>query len=253
MSESTIALVTGGSRGLGRSSVLHLADAGVDTVFSFRADEDAAAKVVAEVEERGARAVALPLDVGDSAQIPGFVDRVQQTLADQLEGRPIDYLVNNAGHGVYGSLAETTLAELEGLFAVHVSGPFLLTQALAPSIRDGGKVLFTSSGLTRFTLPGHGAYAAAKGAVEVLSRYFALELAPRRIAVNTVAPGAVQTDFGGGQVRDVAEVNEAVAQMTAMGRPGLPEDVGAAVAALLTGGTGWVTGQRIEISGGQRL
>ncbi len=253
MSDHPIALVTGGSRGLGRSSVLHLADAGVDAIFTYRADQDAAHKVVAEVEERGARAVALPLDVGDAAQIPGFIELVQRTLTDQLDGRPVDYLVNNAGHGVYKSLADTTLEELDGLLAVHVTGPFLLTQGLVPTVRDGGKILFTSTGLARFTLPDHGAYAAAKGAVEVLSRYFALELAPRGITVNTIAPGAIQTDFGGGQVRDVPEVNRAVAQMTAMGRPGLPDDVGAAVAALLTGGTGWVTGQRIEISGGQRL
>lgn len=249
-----LALVTGGSRGLGRSSVRHLAAAGVDVVLTYRSNEGEARAAVAEVEEAGRRAVALPLDTSTTAGLPAFVEGLARVLPEHFGRDTIDHLVNNAGTGLHRPLAETTEAELDELLAIHVRGPLFLTQALLPMIRDGGRILFTSTGLTRFTLPGgHGAYAAAKSAVEALARYFALELGPRGIAVNTIAPGAIQTDFAGGVVRDDAAVNQAVASMTAMGRAGLPDDVGAAVASLLTGGTGWITGQRIEISGGQRL
>lgn len=250
---ATLALITGGSRGLGRSSALHLARAGVDVVLTYRSRRAEADEVVAEIEALGRRGVALPLDTSTSDGIPAFAADVRGVLAD-LGRENLDFLVNNAGGGLHKPLAETTATDLTELVTVHLTSTLLLTQALVPVIADGGKILFTSTGLTRFTLPGgYGAYAAVKGAVEVLSRYVALDLAPRGIAVNTIAPGAIQTDFSGGMVRDVPAVNQAVAAMTAMGRPGLPDDVGAAVAALLTGGTGWITGQRIEISGGQRL
>lgn len=250
----TLALVTGGSRGLGRSSVRHLAAAGVDVLLTYRTNEAEARAAVAEVQAAGHRAAALPLDTATTDAIPAFVDEVRRVLAQDFGRDTIDHLVNNAGIGMHRTLAETTEAELDELVTIHLTSPFLLTQALLPLIPDGGRILFTSTGLTRFTLPGgYGAYAAVKGAVEVLARYFALELGPRGIAVNTIAPGAIQTDFSGGVVRDDPGVNRAVAAMTAMGRPGLPDDVGAAVATLLTGGTGWITGQRIEISGGQRL
>lgn len=249
-----LALVTGGSRGLGRSAALHLADAGVDVLLTYRTRADEAHAVVAEVEARGRRAAALPLDATSPAGIPDFVDDVRRVLAEHFERTTIDHLVNNAGAGLHRSLAETTEAEVDDLLTVHVTTPLLLTQALLPLLADGGRVLFTSSGLTRFTSPGgHGAYAAAKGAVEVLARYFALELAPHRITVNTVAPGAIATDFADGAVRDNPDLNRMVAESTALGRVGEPDDVGAAVATLLTGGTSWVTGQRIEVSGGQRL
>lgn len=253
MSIRPIALITGGNRGLGRSSVRHLAAAGVDVLLTFRAHQGEADAAVREVEDLGGRAVALPLDLSTTAGVPAFADEVRRVLAETFGRDTIDYLVNNSGTALHKPLAETTAADLDELLAVHVTGPFVLTGALLPVVRDGGKILFTSTGLTRFTLPGHGAYAAAKGAVEVLSRYLALEVGHRGIAVNTIAPGAIQTDFGGGVVRDDPATNQAIAGMTAMGRAGLPDDVGGAVAALLTGGTGWITGQRIEISGGQRL
>lgn len=250
----TVALVTGGSRGLGRSSVRHLARAGVDVLLTYRSNATEAEAAVAEVEAAGRRAAALRLDVSQTDVVPAFVEEVRRALAERFCRDTLDHVVHNAGIGLHRPLAETTEAELDEQLTIHVKSPLLLTQALLPVIADGGKVLFTSSGLTRFTLPGgYGAYATAKGAVEVLARYFALELAPRGITVNTIAPGAIQTDFTGGVVRDNPEVNRAVAAMTAMGRPGLPDDVGGTVAALLTGGTGWVTGQRIEVSGGQRL
>lgn len=248
-----VALVTGGSRGLGRATVRHLAAAGVDVLLTYRSNEAEAAAAVAEVEAAGRRAAALRLDATSPSELPAFVEDVRGLLAEHFGADAVDHLVNNAGTGVHGPLAHATQQELETMLAVHVTGPFFLTQALLPVLRDGGRVLFPSSGLTRFTLPGFGAYAAAKGAVEVLTRYLALELGPRKITVNTVAPGAIETDFGGGAVRDDPELNGAIAAMTALGRPGLPDDVGGAVAALLTGGTGWITGQRIEISGGQRL
>lgn len=248
-----IALVTGGSRGLGRATVRHLAMAGVDVLLTYRSNQAEADAAVAEVEAAGRTAAALRLDAAAPAELPGFVAEVRRLLAEHFRTDTLDHLVNNAGSGHHGPLAQTTQGQFEEMLAIHVTAPLLLTQALLPVLRDGGKVLFTSSGLTRFTLPGFGAYAAAKGAVEVLTRYLALELAPRGIAVNTVAPGAIETDFGGGAVRDDPELNAAIAAMTALGRPGRPDDVGGAVAALLTGGTGWITGQRIEVSGGQRL
>lgn len=254
MSDTQLALVTGGSRGLGRSSVRHLAAAGMDVVLTYHRNRPEAQAAVAEVEALGRRAVALQLDTSDTQAIPEFVERLSRALPEHFGRDTIDHLVNNAGTGLHKSLAETTEEDLAGLVAIHLTGPLLLTQALLPTLVDGGRILFTSSGLTRFTLlGGYGAYAAVKSAVETLARYFALELGARGIAVNTIAPGAIQTDFSGGVVRDDPDVNAAVAGMTAMGRAGLPDDVGAAVATLLAGGTGWITGQRIEISGGQRL
>lgn len=248
-----IALVTGGSRGLGRSSVRHLAMAGVDVLLTYHRNDTEARAAVAEVERAGQKAAALQLDTSTTAGVGVFAKEVEATLAERFGRDRFDFLVNNAGTGLSKPLLETTEEEFDELMNIHLKSTLFLTQALVPLLADGGKILLTSSGLARFTLPGHGAYAAMKGAVEVLGRYLALELADRRITVNTIAPGAIQTDFSGGMVRDNPEVHDFVASMTALGRPGLPDDVGAAVAALLTGGTGWITGQRIEISGGQRL
>lgn len=254
MTQRTLALVTGGSRGLGRSTVRHLAAAGVDVLLTYRSDEVAAKAAVAEAEEAGVRAAALPLDQSSLEGVPAFAEAVRSTLTGHFGRTDLDHLVNNAGTGLLRPLAETTDAELADLLTVHVEAPFALTRELLPTVRDGGRILFTSSGLTRFTAPGgHGAYAAAKAAVEVLARYLALELGPRGITVNTIAPGAVETDFNGGAVRGNPDLWREIAATTALGRPGLPDDVGAAVATFLTGPTGWITGQRIEVSGGQRL
>lgn len=249
---SRIALVTGGSRGIGRSVALHLAAAGVDVVLTYQSREDAAAEVVAAIESDGRRAVALPLDLTHPSSFAAFADRVSAVLTAWSRDS-FDVLVHNAGTGLWAPLLSTTEAQLDEVFAVHLKAPLLLTQALAPKLADGGRVLFVSSGLTRFTFPGYGAYAAAKGSVEVAARYLAAELAPRRISVNTVAPGAIETDFGGGAVRDTPELNRTIASHTALGRVGLPDDVGGAVAALVGPATGWITGQRIEISGGMSL
>ncbi|WP_172299600.1 SDR family NAD(P)-dependent oxidoreductase [Pseudoruegeria sp. HB172150] len=248
-----IAVITGGSRGLGRSMALHLAEQGVGVVLTYRGNGGAADEVVHEIESKGGRAVAMQLDTTDAETFTGFAEKLEVSLRQTWGRGSFDYLVNNAGFGYYGAVAETPAADLDALYSVHVRGPFLLTQALLPLMADGGKIAMISSGLARFALPGYGAYAMMKGAVEVLARYLAKELGPRGISVNAIAPGAIETDFGGGAVRDNPEVNQMIASTTAMGRVGLPDDIGGSVAALLAGDTHWMTGQRIEVSGGQLL
>ena len=251
--DSKIALITGGSRGLGRSTALHLAKNGVDVVLTYHSRKTEADAVVAEIEWLGRRAAALPLDAGATPDFADFAERLAATLERIRGRRTFDYLVNNAGIGVHKSFEETTEAEFDALVAVHLKGVFFLTQRLLPMIDDGGRIINVSSGLARFALPGYSAYASMKGAVEVLTRYLAKELGPRGIAVNTVAPGAIETDFGGGAVRDNPELNRMIASTTAMGRAGLPDDIGGAIASVLTGESQWITAQRIEVSGGQNI
>ena len=247
-----IAIVTGGSRGLGRSTVLSLAGRGVDSIFTYHANRAEAEKVVGRVAEAGRKAVALQLDAGDVRAFDPFVQRVRQALAERGADR-FDYLVNNAGTSLHQAFDQTTEEELDRIYNVHFKGVFFLTQKLLPLLRDGGRVVNVSSGLTRVAVPGSGAYASMKGAVEVLTRYLAKELGPRGIAVNTVAPGAIATDFSGGMVRDNPEVNRRVADMTALGRAGQPDDIGPMIASLLSEDSRWVNGQRIEVSGGMAL
>ena len=248
-----ITFITGGSRGLGRSMALKLAAQGIGVVFTYAGNSQAAETTLAEIEAQGGTAAALQLDQTDPAQIASLPDRLRTTLRETFGRDTIDHIVNNAGTGHWALFSDTTEDQLDDLYAVHVKGPFLLTQALLPMIEDGGKIVMISSGLARFALPGYAAYAAMKGAVEVLTRYLAKELGARHISVNTVAPGAIETDFGGGTVRDNPEVNRMVADHTALGRAGLPDDIGGAVAALLAGETHWITAQRIEVSGGQSI
>ena len=247
-----IAIVTGGSRGLGRNTVLSLAGRGVDAIFTYhsnRAEADAVAGLVAET---GRRAVALQLDAGDVGSFDAFVARVREALG-ALGAERFDYLVNNAGTSHGKSFAQTTEAELDALYQVHLKGVFFLTQKLLPLIHDGGRIVNVSTGLTRIVMPNRAAYGAIKGAVEVLTRYLAKELGPRGIAVNVVAPGAIATDFSGGVVRDNPEVNQAVAGMTALGRAGVPDDIGPMIASLLSEDNRWVNAQRIEVSGGMSI
>ncbi len=248
-----IALITGGSRGLGRSMALHLADRGVDVIFTYRAAAAEARDVVAQIEARGRKAVALPLDVADSRAYPAFAEAVVAALRGGWRRERFDYLVNNAGIGVHASFAETTEAQFDELMRTHLKATFFLTQKLLGVIADGGRIVNVSSGLARFTFPGYAAYAAVKGGIEVLTRYMAKELGPRGIAVNTVAPGAIETDFGGGAVRDNPQLNQGIAAQTALGRVGLPDDIGGAVTMLLAPENRWITGQRIEVSGGMLL
>lgn len=252
MSTSTtpIALVTGGSRGLGRNTAIKLAESGTDVILTYNSNRAEADSAVAEIVKLGRRAVALQLNVGISAGFSAFAEQVRGALKQHWQRDRFNYLVNNAGVGVHASIAETTEAQFDELVNIHFKGTFFLTQKLLPLIADGGRIVNLSSGLARFSLPGYAAYAAMKGAIEVLSRYMAKELGPRGITVNVVAPGAIETDFGGGAVRDNAQVNAMVSSLTALGRVGLPDDIGGAIAALLSPANGWVNGQRIEISGG---
>ena len=251
-SNPRIAIVTGGSRGLGRNTVLSLAKRGVDTIFTWHSNRAEAEQVIAAVEETGRRAVALRLDTGELAAFDPFVQEVQHALAS-LGATRFDYLVNNAGTSLHNSFDKTTEDELDAVYRVHFKGVFFLTQKLLPLINDGGRIVNISSGLARVTLPGSSAYASMKGAIEVLTRYMAKELGARGIAVNTVAPGAIATDFSGGMVRDNPDVNKRVADMTALGRVGEPDDIGPMIAALLSDDNRWINGQRIEVSGGMVL
>jgi NAD(P)-dependent dehydrogenase (short-subunit alcohol dehydrogenase family) len=248
-----IALVTGGSRGLGRNTALQLARRGIDVVLTYQRNSTEAESVVAQIEQLGRRAVALPLDVGVTASFAGFADELRQVLQRHWNRQQFNFLVNNAGIGTHVAFAETSEAQFDQLMNIHLKGPFFLTQTLLPLLADGGRIINLSTGLTRFALPGYAAYATMKGGIEVLTRYMAKELGARGIAVNTVAPGAIETDFGGGAVRDNKQLNDFIASQTALGRVGRPDDIGQVVASLLTADNGWVNAQRIEVSGGQML
>jgi NAD(P)-dependent dehydrogenase (short-subunit alcohol dehydrogenase family) len=250
---TTISIVTGGSRGLGRNTALSIARHGGDVILTFRSGEKDAQAVVAEIAALGRKAVALQLDVGRVSTIPGFVENVRSALKSNWGRETFDHLVNNAGHGEMAAFAETTEAQFDDLFNVHVKGVFFLTQALLPLLVNGGRIVNLSSGLTRITYPGFSAYSAAKGAIEILTLYMAKELGSRGITANTIAPGAIETDFLGGAVRDTPAYNAAFAAMIALGRVGLPDDIGPAVASLLGPDNRWVTAQRIEVSGGQNI
>jgi NAD(P)-dependent dehydrogenase (short-subunit alcohol dehydrogenase family) len=250
---TTISIVTGGSRGLGRNTAISIARHGGDVILTYRSGADNAKAVVAEIERLGRKAVALQLDVADVTAFPAFVDAVRSALGSTWGRDNFDHLVNNAGHGEMASIADTTVEQFDNLFNVHVKGVFFLTQALLPLIGDGGRIVNYSSGLTRVSYPGFSAYSAAKGAVEILTLYMAKELGIRGITANAVAPGAIETDFLGGAVRDTPAYNEAFAGMTALGRVGVPDDIGPAIASLLGPDNRWMTAQRIEISGGQNI
>jgi NAD(P)-dependent dehydrogenase (short-subunit alcohol dehydrogenase family) len=250
---TTISIVTGGSRGLGRNTAVSIARRGGDVILTYRSGADDAKAVVAEIELLGRKAVALQLDTGDVSTFPAFVEKVRSVLKSTFERKSFDHLVNNAGHGEKASIAETTEKQFDRLFDVHVKGVFFLTQALLPLLADGGRIVNFSSGLTRIAAAGFSAYSAAKGAIEVLTVYMAKELASRGITANTIAPGAIETDFLGGAVRDTPAYNQAFAAMTALGRVGIPDDIGPAVASLLGPDNRWVTAQRIEVSGGQNI
>ncbi|HEY0211079.1 SDR family oxidoreductase [Acerihabitans sp.] len=250
---TTIAIVTGASRGLGRSTALAIARHGGDVIITYQTRAEDARSVVADIQAMGRKAVALPLDAGDITGFPSFTEAVKTALRDTWRRDTFDHLVNNAGHGDYAPIAHTTEAQFDRLVNVHFKGVFFLTQALLPHMADGGRIVNLSSGLTRVSFPGYAAYAAVKGAVEVLSHYLAKELGGRGIAVNTVAPGAIETDFGGGAVRDDPQVNGIFAAMTALGRAGLPDDIGPMIASLLGEDHRWVNAQRIEVSGGQGI
>ena len=244
-----IAIVTGGSRGLGRNTAISLAKTGVDVILTFHSNRAEADSAVGEIEGLGRRAAALQLDAGDIASFGVFAAAIEATLAAWGAAR-FDYLVNNAGHQARGVFGQITEADFDGLVNVHFKGVLFLTQTLLPLIADGGRIVNVSSGLARFSHPGSMAYGAMKGAVEVMSRYMAVELGTRRITVNVVAPGAIETDFGGAMLRNSPQMQAMLSANTALGRTGVADDIGPMIASLLTDANRWVNGQRIEVSGG---
>lgn len=245
-----IALITGASRGLGRSTALALAKKGVDVVFTYHNRKDEADAVTAEIAKLGRKSAYFQLDTGKVSDFAAFAASLKKTLQDNWGRESFDYLINNAGVGLHRPFAETREAEFDMLMNIHFKGVYFLTQTLLPLIADGGHIVNLSSGLARFSLPGASAYAAMKGAIEVLTRYLAKELGARGIAANTVAPGAIATDFNGSSVRDNKQINDFVSSVTALGRAGLPDDIGPAIASLLSEDNRWINAQRIEISGG---
>lgn len=248
-----IAIVTGASRGLGRNTAIALAKNGVDVIGTYRSNKKEADETAAAINALGRKAVMFQLDTGNVASFGAFVSEMQAALKTVWSRDSFDFLVNNAGIGIHAPFAETSEADFDRLMNIHLKGVFFLTQKLLPLIANGGRIVNLSSGLARFSMPGYAAYAAMKGGVEVLTRYLAKELGPRGIAVNTIAPGAIETDFGGGTVRDNKQVNDLIASVTALGRPGLPDDIGPAIASLLRDENRWINAQRIEASGGMFL
>ena len=248
-----IALITGGSRGLGRNTAESLSRKGIDSVITYNARADEARKVVTAIQAEGRQAVALQLDTGAVGTFVRFAEKLKHILRETWGQDRFDFLINNAGTSHHNSFEKTTEEEMDFLYNVHFKGVFFLTQKLLPLINDGGRIINLSSGLTRIIFPGSAAYGSMKGAIEVLTKYMAKELGPRRITVNVVAPGALATDFSGGMVRDNPEINKRVADMTALGRVGLPDDIGPMIASLLSEDNRWVNAQRIEASGGMSI
>ena len=248
-----IALVTGGCRGLGKDMALALAKKGISVVITYLSRADEAAAVVKEIEGMGLKAAALPLNVGETNGFDAFVAKFKERLSTIFGRESFDFLINNAGVGLHTPFIETTEEQFDMLCDIHFKGPFFLTQKTLPLMTDGGGIVNISSGLARFSFPNASAYASMKGGIEVLTRYLAKELGGRKIRANTVAPGAIETDFGGGAVRDNAQLNQMVAAQTALGRAGLPDDIGAVVAFLCTDDAKWINAQRIEVSGGMLI
>lgn len=248
-----IALVTGGSRGLGKNAALHLAAKGINVILTYNSKADEALAIVAGLEQRGVKAAALQLDTGKISGFAAFFEQLTTVLRDRFGAEKFDFLVNNAGIGLHAEFASTTEEQFDELMNIHFKGVYFLTQGALPLLNDGGRIVNLSSGLARFALPGNSAYGAMKGAVETLTRYMAKELGSRGIAVNVVAPGAIETDFGGGRVRDNSETNAMVSSITALGRAGVPDDIGGVIAFLCSEEGRWINGQRIEVSGGMLL
>lgn len=253
MTTSKIALVTGGSRGLGKNMALSLAKKGIDVVLTYNSKKDEALTVAAEVESMGQKAAVLQLNTGNIRSFDPFIGELTSVLKHSFETNHFDFLVNNAGIGINAPFAQTTEEQFDELMNIHFKGVFFLTQKALPLINDGGRIINLSTGLARFSSPGYAAYASMKGAIETLTKYLAKELGPRGIAVNVVAPGAIETDFGGGIIRDNPQYNKHVAGATALGRVGIPDDIGGVVAFLCTEEAKWINAQRIEVSGGMNL
>ncbi|MCE7054271.1 SDR family oxidoreductase [Algoriphagus sp. AGSA1] len=248
-----IALVTGGSRGLGKDMALNLAKKGLDVVLTYQSKKEEADKVVSEIEGMGQKAQALQLDTGKTETFDSFFSELLDGLSAKFNTDKFDFLVNNAGIGVTAVFSETTEEQFDSLINIQFKGPFFLTQKALSHMNDGGGIVNISTGLTRIILPYYPAYSSIKASMENLTKYLAKDLGSRGIRVNIVAPGAIETDFAGGMVRDNSDMNKHIATQTALGRVGLPTDIGSVVAFLCTEDAKWITAQRIEVSGGQML
>ncbi|WP_088160488.1 SDR family NAD(P)-dependent oxidoreductase [Sphingobacterium sp. G1-14] len=253
MATNKIALVTGGSRGLGRNMAVSLAKKGIDVMLTYNSNQEEADHVVATIQSLGQHAAAFQLDAGNVQSFDLFIERVTQHIKQETGQPNFDFLINNAGTALYAPFMETTEEQFDTAYNIHYKGVFFLTQKVLPYLNDDGRIINISSGIARFAFPGSSAYGSMKGAIEVLTRYLAKELGPRGIAANVVAPGAIETDFGGGHVRDNKETNAHIAAVTALGRAGVPDDIGGVVAFLCTEDARWINGQRIEVSGGMNL
>lgn len=251
--ERKIALVTGGSRGLGKDMALSLAQKGIDVILTYNSKKEEALAVVAAIEKTGQKAAALQLNTGDIKSFDGFFNSLETVLKESFNTNRIHFLINNAGVGLNAPFADVTEDQFDQLMNIHFKGVYFFTQKTLPLINDGGRIINISTGLARFSAPGYSAYAAMKGAIETLTRYQAKELGARGIAVNVVAPGAIETDFGGGIVRDNPQYNNYVKSTTALGRVGLPDDIGGVVSFLCTDDAKWINAQRIEVSGGMNI
>jgi len=248
-----VALITGGSRGIGRCAALKLAERNVDIILTYHSNETSALEVVEKIKQKGQKAMALQCDIRDVVLFDQFAEMVSSVLKEQFGCKKLDYLLNNAGTGLHSNIEETGIDELDDMLNIHVKGPFFFTQKLLPLIEEGGHIVNISSGLTRFTFPGSAAYAMAKGAVEIMTRYMAKEFSAKGIRVNTLAPGAIATDFRGGAIRDSEHAQAMIASVTALERVGEVDDIGKAITSLFSEGFDWITGQRIEASGGMML
>jgi len=251
--QNKIAVITGGSRGLGRNMAIAIAKKGIDVVITYNSSKERADEVVSEIQSLGQNAFALQLDTRKVATVDAFIEEITGHLQEKTGSPNFDFLINNAGTALYAPITEVTENQVDEMFDIHYKGTFFLTQKALPFINTGGGIINVSSGLTRFTLPGSSVYASVKTAVETFTRYLAKELGERKIRANVVAPGAIETDFGGGRTRDNKDINTMIAGNTALGRVGLPSDIGGVVAFLCTEDAYWVNAQRIEVSGGQSL
>lgn len=249
-SKNKIALITGGSRGLGKNSALQLAQKGFDIIITYQSQKEEAAKTVTEIQSLGRKAAFLALDLANISTFDAFATNLKSTLTTDFGVERIDALVNNAGSGYHASISETTEAGFDAMSDIHLKAPFFLTQKLVPLLNDGGSIVNTSSGLSRFSYNGYAAYAIMKAAIDGLTRYQAVEFGSRKIRSNSVAPGAIETDFGGGRLRDDKDLNQMISNLTPLGRVGKPDDIGSVVAFLCSDESKWVNGQRIEASGG---
>jgi NAD(P)-dependent dehydrogenase (short-subunit alcohol dehydrogenase family) len=251
--KNKIALVTGGGRGLGKNMAIAIAKKGIDLVITYNTNKEAADQVVNEIRSLGRKAVAFQLDTGNTKLFDGFIQQVTTYLKAETGSPNFDFLINNAGTALYAPVTDVTEEQMDTIYNIHYRGVFFLTQKALPFINDEGAIINVSSGLTRITMPGSSVYGSFKAAIETLSRYFAKELGARKIRVNVVAPGAIETDFGNGRVRDNKDINVHIASITSLGRVGLPDDIGGVVAFLCTPDAYWINGQRIEVSGGQAI